>query len=273
MPKPAQLRVQDIRRIAALVGECRELGDDPTVWRTHLIAELGRLTGAGFGLGGEIAGCARGPRRDLGIIDWGWENGFDRAAWIEMLTIFGHDPFYNPVINAYVDRLSPDGGLCLGRTDMIPDRDWYQSDYFQTLHRPVGTDATLLCFRPIPDTTDQFNEVFLARPLGERDFSARDRAIVLEVCMEIAPHVGRSLARFADPAPAALAPRERLVLKCLLEGDGDKQIAARLGISRFTVNGHTKAVFKHFGVAGRAELLARWIRRGWGSKFAWAEEE
>ena len=61
------------------------------------------------------------------------------------------------------------------------------------------------------------------------------------------------------------------MLKYLLDGDGDKQVAARLGISAFTVNGHTKVIHAHFGVQGRAELLARWVRRGWGNRAAWAD--
>lgn len=271
MPKSARLRLSDVRRIAALIGECRELGDDTGLWRTHLIAELAKLTGAEWGLAAEMGGCTRGPRRDLGTADWGWQNGFNREAFIEMLTLFKHDPMYNLLMNAYIARLPTNGRACLARTDMISDRDWYNSDYFQALHRAVGTDATLVCFQAIPSTNDQYSELFLARPVGEPDFSARARAIVLEVCAGIASHVGRSLARFIDPAPSALPPRARQVLRHLLEGDTDKQIAARLRMSCYTVNDHTKLIFKHFGVTSRAELLARWIRRSWGSRFAWAE--
>jgi DNA-binding CsgD family transcriptional regulator len=59
------------------------------------------------------------------------------------------------------------------------------------------------------------------------------------------------------------------VLACLLEGDGDKQIAARLSISPYTVNQYTKAIFSHFGCQSRAELLSRWIRRYSGGRFPW----
>jgi len=88
----------------------------------------------------------------------------------------------------------------------------------------------------------------------------------------IAPLIGGPLARFSDPSPADLPPRVRQVLRCLLEADGDKEIASRVGISVHTVNQYTKMIYQHFGVNGRAVLLARWIRRGWGGRFAWAEE-
>ena len=70
-----------------------------------------------------------------------------------------------------------------------------------------------------------------------------------------------------------MTPRVRQVLQCLLEGDSDKQIACRLSISRFTVNQYTKIIYGHFGVQSRTELLARWVRRGWGGRFPWAEPE
>jgi DNA-binding NarL/FixJ family response regulator len=76
-----------------------------------------------------------------------------------------------------------------------------------------------------------------------------------------------------EPAPTQLPHRLRQVLRCLLEGDSDKQIAARLTISPYTVNQYTKIIYRHFGVSARSELLARWVRRGWGGRFAWADDQ
>lgn len=39
-----------------------------------------------------------------------------------------------------------------------------------------------------------------------------------------------------------------------------------------TVTAHTKAIFRHFNVWRRADLLARWVRRGWGSRFCWFDD-
>jgi hypothetical protein len=35
MLKSARIRLQDARALVRLVGECRDLGDDPVVWRLH----------------------------------------------------------------------------------------------------------------------------------------------------------------------------------------------------------------------------------------------
>ncbi len=58
-----------------------------------------------------------------------------------------------------------------------------------------------------------------------------------------------------------LSPRERQTLEHLLEGNSEKQIAARLGISRHTVHVYVKALYKRFGVYSRGELLARWVQK------------
>jgi DNA-binding CsgD family transcriptional regulator len=60
----------------------------------------------------------------------------------------------------------------------------------------------------------------------------------------------------------ALTPRELDTLQLLLSGLSDKEIAGRLHISRYTVNGYTKRLYAHFGVHSRASLIARHVRTG-----------
>lgn len=273
MSRSSALRLRDLRAVFRLVGECRELGDDPGRWWKHFIAGLARQTGAGFGLGGEIGIHGPRDRRDLGITDWGIdENGFNRVGWVTMLVGFRQNPLFNLIVNGYVARLPGAAGSALTRGDMIPDRDWYASPYYQGPHSALGGDASLACFRPVPGAADEFSEVYLARAVGERDFSRRDRAVVAEAMAAVAPLVGGPLARFSEPAPSNLPPRAREVLRCLLEGDSDKLVAARLGLTRNTVNQYAKVIYTHFQVQSRAELLARWVRRGWGTRFAWAPD-
>jgi DNA-binding CsgD family transcriptional regulator len=266
------VRACDVRAIFRLVGECRELGDQASGWWPHFLAGLGKLVGAGWGLGAEIGGCPHGPRlRELGTSTWGWENGFDLQAWLRMLATFERDPLFCPLVNEYVARLPRAAGACFRRRELIPDGEWYGSHYFERLHRAVGLDEGLTCFLPIPGDRNAHAEVALARACGERDFSARDSAVVEEAFATLVPLVGGPLARFTEPSPAGLPPRARQALRCLLEGDSDKQVGLRLGLPRHTVNQYAKRIFAHFGVGSRAELLARWVRRGWGGRFAWAE--
>jgi DNA-binding NarL/FixJ family response regulator len=77
---------------------------------------------------------------------------------------------------------------------------------------------------------------------------------------ELGPLLGRQLAWSHEPSAATLAPRLRETLDRLLRGDGEKQIAARLHLSRATVHEYVTAIYRHFGAHSRSELLARWLR-------------
>jgi len=68
-------------------------------------------------------------------------------------------------------------------------------------------------------------------------------------------------ARAAAP-PEALTAREAQILALLAEGLVNKQIAARLGISRHTVKSHLAALFHKLGVSTRAEAVAAGARAG-----------
>jgi DNA-binding CsgD family transcriptional regulator len=270
MSRSARLRASDLRAIHQLVGECRELGDDPILWRRHLLAGAARLAGAGFCVLGEVGDGKLPSRYDLGTVDLGADNGFDRAGWLRSLEEFRTDSFFNPHMNATFDRVPP--GVVLPRADLVPDREWYRSFCYQTCLRTLGADASIFCMRPIPGALDDYNVLYLLRPIGEQDFTCRQRAIAAEAMAMLTPLLGGPLARFHESAPSDLPPRVRQVLRCLLEGDSDKQIAARLMISPYTVNQYTKIIYWYFGVSARSELLARWVRRGWGGRFAWADD-
>ena len=63
-----------------------------------------------------------------------------------------------------------------------------------------------------------------------------------------------------DPRMDELPPRLRPVLRQLLAGDAEKQVALKLGLSPHTVHQYAKLLHRHFKVSSRAELLARFIR-------------
>ena len=65
----------------------------------------------------------------------------------------------------------------------------------------------------------------------------------------------------ASPDALSLSPRQRQTLQHLLDGSGEKQIAARLGVSPHTVHHYVKVLYRHFDVSSRSELLARWVGR------------
>lgn len=273
MSRSVLLRAQEWRAIMGLVGECREMGDDRHAWREHLLAGVARLTDAALGMTGEMANCRSQRPRDMGVVTWGWQTGFVRPeVFEEHLRAFEDAPDYCPSVNKVFGHLADKHSVGLRRTDVIKDREWYRSLEYSVVSGSYGTDHTVWFFQSLPSLgRDENVGMVLTRSKGRRDFNGRDLAFVSELLSALTPLVGGPLARFSEPSPIDLAPRVRQVLGCLLEGDGDKQIAARLGVSAYTVNQYTKLIFKHFGVVSRTELLARWVRRGWGSRFFWID--
>lgn len=64
----------------------------------------------------------------------------------------------------------------------------------------------------------------------------------------------------ADASPAGLSPRETEVLRLVVEGLLNKQIAQRLGITERTVKAHLTSAYQRIGVADRTQA-ALWVER------------
>lgn len=254
----------DAKSIFRLLGECRELGDDYLQWRTHLFQGLACLIDADLIMHAAVNGVRESQIQMEGGYAWGFENGFNLAGWLEIVKEYGADMRSEMVqhITARI-RSSLDSGVTLTRQSMIPADEWERSFDYQVIARTIGTDAVIQSWHWTTARQRTMDSMTLGRATGSRLFNEREEAIVRLIHAEIASLVGGPLASFEEPQPTQLPPRVRQVLRCLLEGDGDKQIAQRLQLSNHTVNQYTKQIFRFFCVSGRTELLARWIRRGW----------
>jgi len=267
MGQSARLRLVDLRAIHRIVGECRELGDSSLGWRSHLLDEISRWLGVGVGVSYDATWEAGAPittMRLIGALDRGWDGGFDRSPWDAMHSEFstkGSD--YQPMFGPYIEAIRRGCGPAMTRVDLISDREWYGSDYYRNYHVVTGGDAMLFSLSPM-SRSGRITVLNLVRAADDPDFAPRARPIAAELYSQIAPMIEGPLAGYHEPSLDGLAPRAREVLRCLLEGDGDKQIASRLGLSRHTVSFYIRHIFAHFNVGSRSELMARWIRRGWG---------
>ncbi|MGH8114534.1 MAG: response regulator transcription factor, partial [Rhodanobacteraceae bacterium] len=58
-----------------------------------------------------------------------------------------------------------------------------------------------------------------------------------------------------------LSPRERDVLRLLLTGISEKELARTLNLTPATTHQYVVAVLHNFGAHSRAELMAQWLRR------------
>jgi DNA-binding NarL/FixJ family response regulator len=106
--------------------------------------------------------------------------------------------------------------------------------------------------------------IALQRSRGERDFSPREQRLLDFFHGELGRLVRGALVSATEPSPDRLSPRLRQTLGCLLEGDSEKQVAARLGLSHATTHQYVTALYRHFEVQSRAQLLAHIFRRACG---------
>jgi DNA-binding CsgD family transcriptional regulator len=97
----------------------------------------------------------------------------------------------------------------------------------------------------------------LAMP-GNGESVDRRRRLVAMFCAMLGEQVLEGK-RFSGGPP--LSRRQRQTLELLLAGNAEKQIAARLNISRHTVHVYVKSLYKRFDVNSRPELLAKWVRQ------------
>ena len=68
------------------------------------------------------------------------------------------------------------------------------------------------------------------------------------------------------PERALLTRQEEDLLAALKAGMTEKEAAIRLGMTPHAVHAHTKAVYRHYGVSSRGQLLKVWNKGGSGTE-------
>jgi DNA-binding CsgD family transcriptional regulator len=258
MSKSNRVRLKDMRDIGRLVAECREVGTDVNLWGHRLcegLAELipTRTVTCGLVTPAVVQGGSLPMPGTAGISAVGFEQGRIR----EMYRAFHKEQmtWTDPSFTA----LSKVGGrlaVCR-RRELVDDATWYRSPHYQDYYRACRVDDCILSMaRPEPTAGVAFMFLNINRTLGDQPCTIRERRMVRLLLAEIVGLLGMKLAVTNEPGNDGLTPRLRQVLQCLREGDGEKQVAQRLGISPHTVHMHINRLHRRFGVSSRSELLA-----------------
>jgi len=256
MTKADTLRLRDVRDAYRLIGECRDLGGDPTLWRRHMLAGAQRLFGATQVAGGEGQLCGpTGPIRALSAFDV-TDDPVVHAAFVAYHRAAGpaDDPYWRALARV------PGHLITLARRQLVGDADWFRSHSYQAFREPGRIQHELSSVMAL-SADGGMSIISLNRIAGEADFSAREQSLFHFFHGELGRLIGGALASAAEPAPDSLSPRLRQTLRCLVEGDSEKQIAARLGLSQATVHQYVKMLYGRFGVRSRAQLLAHVLKR------------
>ena len=256
MTKSNLLRVHEVRDAYRLIGECRDVGSDPALWHRRMFEGLSRLIGAPAVSGGE--GKWFRPHRAAEAVS-AFGIGFDaHASALYRAYMRDVTPGRDPVFRALQEITGP--LVTLTRRQLVSDALWYRSIVWNDYHRPVGIDDRLTSVYQSGDA-GAVSVIALHRGVGERQFSQREQQLMRFFHGELGRLIGRSLVSGIEPSPDKLPPRLRQTLACLLEGDSEKQVAARLGLSRATTHQYVMALYRRFRVGSRPQLLAHFIRR------------
>ena len=246
------VRESDVAALLRLTGEVTELPADKVARRAHVLTGLLSLVGGRSAVVMEMALPEEGPFAQAGTvinINYGSEA---EARYSERFLV--HNDPADPALPGFLAAR----GQTITMVRRIDDREYYRSTHFDVVRRPFGIDHSLYCRLTLPDGTDV--SVGIQRSPGDPQFTEREKAIV-HLLHTNAPHV------YYVPRPApseldGLAPRLQPVLRYLLQGDADKEVAAKLRLSRHTVHRYAQAIYREVGVHSRGELLAKYARRG-----------
>jgi predicted ATPase/class 3 adenylate cyclase/DNA-binding CsgD family transcriptional regulator len=187
---------------------------------------------------------------------------------------------------AQVRAGAPLDGLLLLRS---PARDWLlraDSRVWSVLHSmaigfvalgEVETAARLagaIGDRPLPFVSDRLRALLRSQLDESLDGAARARHQTAGSALDAGAAVAEALERIealaalssvdasvSDVDPSDLTPRQVEVAKLVAQGFTNKQIAQRLGISRFTAETHVRNILDRLGAASRSEI-ATWATRG-----------
>ncbi len=256
-----KVSLKDVRAVMRLIGECRELGADPEAWHAHLVRNMCRLVEAQVGIGANMLDFEKGKTpKGLSVYRTGWPTERSEALWNEYV---GTVPVQRTPEYA---RLVGFTGTIVTRTraQLYEDQLWYRSATYNEYHKQCGIDHYVFSILRRPnahESKDVYNTLWVHRAVGERGFTRRDWWLMRTIHAQIGEMMGRELAAPGQPGPGALSPRQRDVLDALLDGDSEKQIAARLKLSQPTVHEHVTAVYRHFEVSSRGELMSKFIGR------------
>jgi len=246
-----QLRAADMAAMLTLVGQVTELPSDKTVRRTHVLTELLKLIGGRSAVALEMAHPDEGPFARPGTIININTSCEAEVRGSELYLI--HNAPADPALNEFLAAR----GQTITMTRTADDREWYRSAHYDIVRRPFDMDHSLYCRLTLPDKTDM--AVGIQRCPGEPHFTDREKAIV-HLLHTHAPHVYYAPKAETKSELDKLAPRLQPVLRYLLQGDAEKEVAAKLKLSPHTVHRYTQAIYQEFEVHSRSELLARYAR-------------
>jgi DNA-binding CsgD family transcriptional regulator len=251
--------IDDIRSVFHIVNACNECWDHPDEWQSVLLTGVQEIIGLSVAVLQLISTVDQGELPDLLPLAYqGWESPEHERTYLASLS--DEDRAVLPNIEQALGPVIAEGSVSLSRPMIVPDKLWYQSDFYKRYVQPVGMDEWAVSFRLAPQL-DSIVMIGGNRKLGADPVSIRTVKLLGILGEELTPLLGTRLSLKNQVSKAGLTPRQRQTLELLLDGLSEKQVATQLNLSTSTVHDYIVKLHKHFDVQSRGELLSYFIKR------------
>jgi len=260
--EPMDVSIDDISRVVRLVQEVCDRWDDPRVWREYFLHGACALLGGHAGMiladYGGTADCF-GRLVPVAVV------GLPEPARQQMIrphvAEWEHRPREEaPGMKPILDELKRQGWVTASRDEFTDEATYHASADYINLRRPLDLDDLILSIRFV-DVPTRAEAINIDRRHGAEPFGPREVALMKILHDEIAPLIGVRLATEEHLSRDGLSKRLRETLSLLLDGRSEKEVAAALHLGSRTVHEYVTALYQHFRVSSRPELLAYFIRR------------
>ena len=242
----------DVQAILRLVGGAAELWYQPQLQREFTLDSLCKLLKAKAAVCYTLGDVLTGGSNPCGQFS---SVGLDEAGRDQFENYLKTGAPRDPVLDVLA---SIDGRvITLARPDAVSDQDWYGCAHYENVRKPLGLDHALYV-KIVAASLDRQTIVMLARGEGDAPFTDRD-AYLSELCLSEMAWPYTPEMDYTDPRLEALQPRLKKVMRHLLEGDSEKQVALKLGLSPHSVHQYVKQLYAQLEVNSRGELLAQWV--------------
>jgi hypothetical protein len=214
MPQSNRLTVNDIRAVFRLVGEVRELGSTPLLWRRHMLERLRVLVDAEKAHAAEAPfPCSPTQPHFLGVLIEGVTNPYQLGIYRRLIS--ERDYSDDPCTEAMSKLISH--SFTRTRQQMARDRLWYRRRDLD-VWRTLGTDCFVYSHQVV-QSSECIHLIALNRGWGKPAFNERERRIVDLFHEEL----GRLWREPPTDSLRALPPRLRQTLNLLIEGASEKK--------------------------------------------------
>ncbi len=252
MRRSETVGITEVQAMLRLVAETAELWYDPSVQRRYTLESLCQVLPAKVGICFTFGDVLMGGDGACGhLVQCGMDDSQARLVKTYLETGVPADP----ALPKLAEITAP--VVVARRSELVDDKIWYSSPYYLDLREPLGLDDTLYAKITVPNKVIALS---LLRSAGDEAFTERQSQLV-DLCLSQMTWPFQPDDKQIDPRLASLQPRLRKVMQHLLDGDGEKQVAAKLGLSRHTVHEYVKMIYQQLGVSSRSELLSQWVGR------------